>query len=444
MGYGGLAPARRARAHRRASGRSATTACRATGRSSTAARSRGRQRLRDGDVVRVGRTTIAYRRPDAEDSRPTQIAGEPVALGDLPPIQRQVLIALARPYKHDEFAMPATNQDIADELHLSVDAVKCAPALAVRSASASSTCRRTRSARGWWPRRCRPACCPPATSSPSQQPLGPPAGRPPPTVHRPWIRNVPRRRSRRREQLGVQGHQPDRQRARAWWPCTRPTRPRSGAGRGSSTGWRPCRDLAELKASHPMMDAVIDEIDGRMIRVGDQLARRLRLLQLPRLRPRPRDHRGGPRVPRRLGHASELVAPARQPGALRGDRGAPDRAARLRGLARPADDHPHPHVGDPAARRVGHDLPRRARAQDDLRRLPGRPRPRRRGQALPLRGPRPPRRAAARRARSDAPRLHGRRQQHDRQRARTCRAFAARRARATARCSTSTTPTASA
>jgi 8-amino-7-oxononanoate synthase len=29
-------------------------------------------------------------------------------------------------------------------------------------------------------------------------------------------------------------------------------------------------DLSELKASHPMMDAVIDEIDGRMIRVGDQ------------------------------------------------------------------------------------------------------------------------------------------------------------------------------
>jgi 8-amino-7-oxononanoate synthase len=31
-----------------------------------------------------------------------------------------------------------------------------------------------------------------------------------------------------------------------------------------------CRDLSELKASHPMMDAVIDEIDGRMIRVGDR------------------------------------------------------------------------------------------------------------------------------------------------------------------------------
>ncbi|MET0601289.1 MAG: pyridoxal phosphate-dependent aminotransferase family protein [Baekduia sp.] len=31
-----------------------------------------------------------------------------------------------------------------------------------------------------------------------------------------------------------------------------------------------CRDLAELKASHPMVDAVIEEIDGRMIRVGEQ------------------------------------------------------------------------------------------------------------------------------------------------------------------------------
>jgi 8-amino-7-oxononanoate synthase len=31
-----------------------------------------------------------------------------------------------------------------------------------------------------------------------------------------------------------------------------------------------CRDLTELTATHPMMDAVIDEVDGRMIRVGDQ------------------------------------------------------------------------------------------------------------------------------------------------------------------------------
>jgi pSer/pThr/pTyr-binding forkhead associated (FHA) protein len=84
----------------------------------------GRHRLRDGDLLRVGQTSIAYRRPAAEDSQPTQIANERLTLGDLPPTQRQVLVALARPYKHNEFAIPATNQDIAGELHLSVDAVK--------------------------------------------------------------------------------------------------------------------------------------------------------------------------------------------------------------------------------------------------------------------------------------------------------------------------------
>jgi pSer/pThr/pTyr-binding forkhead associated (FHA) protein len=84
----------------------------------------GRTRLRDGDLLRVGQTSIAYRRPEAEDSMPTQVAGARLSLTDLPPTQRQVLVALARPYKHNEFAVPATNQDIADELHLSVDAVK--------------------------------------------------------------------------------------------------------------------------------------------------------------------------------------------------------------------------------------------------------------------------------------------------------------------------------
>jgi predicted component of type VI protein secretion system len=85
----------------------------------------GRHRLRDGDVVRVGRTTIAFRRPEAADeSRPTQIAGVHVTSDTLSATQRSVLTALARPYKHDEFAVPATNQDIADEVHLSVDAVK--------------------------------------------------------------------------------------------------------------------------------------------------------------------------------------------------------------------------------------------------------------------------------------------------------------------------------
>ena len=124
------------------------------------------------------------------------------------------------------------------------------------------------------------------------------------------------------------------------------------------------------------------------------VARGLRLVQLPRLRSRPRDHRRDPRLPGRLGHAPELVAAARQPRPLRADRGALDRAARLRGLAGAAHDHAHPRVGDPGARGLRHDLPRRARSQDDVRRLPGRARARRRRAPLPLRGSRAPRRAA--------------------------------------------------
>jgi DNA-binding CsgD family transcriptional regulator len=85
----------------------------------------GRVRLRDGDVVRVGATTIAYRRPEAAElSSPTNAGLPRVSRDDLPATQRRLLIALARPYKHDEFAAPATNGQIAEELNLSVDAVK--------------------------------------------------------------------------------------------------------------------------------------------------------------------------------------------------------------------------------------------------------------------------------------------------------------------------------
>src|SRR5436190_3660897 len=31
-----------------------------------------------------------------------------------------------------------------------------------------------------------------------------------------------------------------------------------------------CKDLADLERSNPMTDAVVDEIDGRRIRIGDQ------------------------------------------------------------------------------------------------------------------------------------------------------------------------------
>ena len=41
-------------------------------------------------------------------------------------------------------------------------------------------------------------------------------------------------------------------------------------GPGTDHWLEMCQDLSALSASHPMMDAVIEEIDGRMIRVGDR------------------------------------------------------------------------------------------------------------------------------------------------------------------------------
>jgi pSer/pThr/pTyr-binding forkhead associated (FHA) protein len=84
----------------------------------------GRHRLRDGDVLRVGRTQIAFRVPESPDSSPTVAAGSRAELPALSATQRAVLAALCRPYKDTELATPATNQQIADELYLSVDAVK--------------------------------------------------------------------------------------------------------------------------------------------------------------------------------------------------------------------------------------------------------------------------------------------------------------------------------
>jgi len=84
----------------------------------------GRHRLRDGDVLRVGRTQIAFRVPEASESSPTVAAGSRAELPALSTTQRSVLVALCRPYKDAELATPATNQQIADELYLSVDAVK--------------------------------------------------------------------------------------------------------------------------------------------------------------------------------------------------------------------------------------------------------------------------------------------------------------------------------
>lgn len=85
----------------------------------------GRRRLRDGDTLRFGRTTVLFRRPGEGAPEATVAAGHVPATATVSPAQRRVLLALCQPFKDEEpFATPATNQAIAAELHLSVDAVK--------------------------------------------------------------------------------------------------------------------------------------------------------------------------------------------------------------------------------------------------------------------------------------------------------------------------------
>lgn len=84
----------------------------------------GRRRLRDGDVVVVGSTSIAFVSGGSTVADRTLTAGG-VPLGDvLTPAQRRVLVALCRPYRDGGFATPAANAAIARELSVSVEAVK--------------------------------------------------------------------------------------------------------------------------------------------------------------------------------------------------------------------------------------------------------------------------------------------------------------------------------
>ncbi len=85
----------------------------------------GRRMLRDGDVIRVGRTRIRFRAPVVAGAESTVVSGDLAGAAGVSPAQRRVLVALCRPFKDGTaFASPATNAQIAGELHLSVDAVK--------------------------------------------------------------------------------------------------------------------------------------------------------------------------------------------------------------------------------------------------------------------------------------------------------------------------------
>jgi pSer/pThr/pTyr-binding forkhead associated (FHA) protein len=85
----------------------------------------GRRRLADGDVLGVGDTDLLYRTPAHGEVSTTLVSDRSARAAAVTDTQRRVLDALCRPFATaGAFASPATNQQIADEVFLSVGAVK--------------------------------------------------------------------------------------------------------------------------------------------------------------------------------------------------------------------------------------------------------------------------------------------------------------------------------
>jgi len=88
-------------------------------------RVRGRRRIQDGDMLRFGKTVMQFRRPTPGVVESTMPTTDALTAESLSEQQRRVLIALCRPFKDgDSLAVPTSNQEIADELVVTVAAVK--------------------------------------------------------------------------------------------------------------------------------------------------------------------------------------------------------------------------------------------------------------------------------------------------------------------------------
>ena len=197
---------------------------------------------------------------------------------------------------------------------------------------------------------------------------------------------------------------------------------RSGSGARWIDQWlETVHGIASLRAAHPMMDAVIEEVDGRMIRVGDHWLADFASCNylgfdldrdIIEAIPAYLDEWGTHPSWSRLLGSPVLYEQIEQ------------RLTELLGcedsLALPTITHIHASVipvlaasgtiyVDARAHKTVYDGCQIARARGAAIRK------------LPLRRPRPPRRAPLGRARPRATGVHGRRQQHDRQRARPAR-----------------------
>ena len=78
--------------------------------------------LRAGDRIRAGNTILAFHAPSAKAAQTLKV--EQMARAPLRKAKKDVLVALCRPLIADYSADAATNEQIAEELVISVDAVK--------------------------------------------------------------------------------------------------------------------------------------------------------------------------------------------------------------------------------------------------------------------------------------------------------------------------------
>jgi pSer/pThr/pTyr-binding forkhead associated (FHA) protein len=87
-------------------------------------RCHGRRRLKSGDMIRVGATTLIYIVPNARAASESTAAAISWSAPLLSDAQRRVLIELCRPMLSGRFGTPASNRQIADELIIGVETVK--------------------------------------------------------------------------------------------------------------------------------------------------------------------------------------------------------------------------------------------------------------------------------------------------------------------------------
>ncbi len=85
----------------------------------------GRRRLENGDGVRLGGTVLAFSAPVSDTQGLTVPARDTPVPDELTPTQRRILAALCQPLvRAGGVTAPASNKEIADAVHLSVEGVK--------------------------------------------------------------------------------------------------------------------------------------------------------------------------------------------------------------------------------------------------------------------------------------------------------------------------------